>query len=327
MAKLPDDWRLRAVGEEERRNRQRFGLRIGRLAGLNSEETENFLAERAGEPPLEIRERDGHYLAYWATEEARSRMLSLEGRKFRGQLIVVSRQRVKLSADEIFSWVETRLQIAETAQALAGTSVPRVRVISEEEERRQAKNTKKDKPQGEDSQADSPGREDKGWSEKGAKGSKGKGKGKGWSDQKWSSGQWSGPSYGQSYNQGPSQWWGQPFPQQSYQGFQQFPSQGKGGGQQSGTGFNNGWYSGKGWNQPWRPRTPPKSQNGDNFAQWSGSTQAQAGDQATSSKDQPRPPTPPKTPGSPTKGGPLKKEDQRPNSPKGKGGKFGRGRG
>ena len=84
MAKLPEDWRLRAVGEEERRNRQRFGLRIGRLTGLGPEETESFLAERAGEPPLEVRERDGHYLVYWATQEARSRVLSLEGGEIQG---------------------------------------------------------------------------------------------------------------------------------------------------------------------------------------------------------------------------------------------------
>ena len=121
MANLPEDLRLKAVEEEEWRNRQRFGLRIGRISGWGLDEMEDFLTQRAREAPLEVRERHDHFLAHWATDEARTRVMALERRKVQGQVIIVSRQRVKMSVADIFSWVETQLQIAETAQALAGT--------------------------------------------------------------------------------------------------------------------------------------------------------------------------------------------------------------
>ena len=65
MAKLPDDWRLKAAGEEERRNDKRFGLRIGRVADLNLDDMDAFLTERAGEPPLDIGEKHDHFLAHF----------------------------------------------------------------------------------------------------------------------------------------------------------------------------------------------------------------------------------------------------------------------
>jgi hypothetical protein len=318
MAKLPEDLRLKAVEEEEWRNRQRFGLRIGRISGWGLDEMEDFLTQRAREAPLEIREKDGCFLAHWANDEARTRVLALEGRKVQGQGIVVSRQRVKMSVADIFSWVETQLQIAETAQALAGTPASHVRVIAEEVQK------KKDKSKEEDSRFRSPNGESKKWSERGAnKG--GKGKGQGWSDQKWNSTQWYRPFYGQS-NQSPNQWWGPvspppsypPPPMHGYQGYQQFPNSGKGGDQQGAQVFNNGWISNNGWNRPWRPRTQPQWRIGEKFSQWRGSSQSQPNEKAESSKDQPRPSIAKESPNAPTKKCPPRRRTNDPCPRKGR---------
>ena len=59
--------------------------------------------------------------------------MALSGRKVRGKPIGVSFTHEKMSVAEIFTLMEARLQIADTAQSLAGTPLPKVQVIAEPE--------------------------------------------------------------------------------------------------------------------------------------------------------------------------------------------------
>jgi hypothetical protein len=131
MAKLPGSWRERAVAEEEKRNGSSCWVRVGRVGDFTGAEIAEFLETRVGEAPRDMREREGYFLFRFSSEGVQSRVLAFHGKRVNGEPMSVARHRAKMLVGEIFDWMERKLQVVETAAALGGVAVPRVRMVAE----------------------------------------------------------------------------------------------------------------------------------------------------------------------------------------------------
>jgi hypothetical protein len=173
MSKLPQFWREKVIGEEERLNREKYWLRIGKMGDFEKAEVEEFLAMRASEYSVQVLERDNFFLVQFHSEEARDQILALHGRRVWNFGLVVARYRAKLSVGEILQWMEGKMQIQETAAAW--TEKDKIRAFKGENASSAEKSQRSPSPKNSDRGENSHDSQGKG---KG-KGGKGKGKGEG----------------------------------------------------------------------------------------------------------------------------------------------------
>jgi hypothetical protein len=317
MTKLPGIWREKVVAEEEKRNKGRFWLRVGRIADYTREEVEEFLTAKAGERPRQLKEREGHFLAQFDLEEARTEVLVLHGKKVNGHAMAVSRYRSKMSAMDILGWMEAKLQIAETAQALGGMPTPRVRMVSEED------NKKKESTRWE-SAKESPRnyrREQKDSNKGGNKGGKGRVGGKGKGKGKGSTWEWSPRTSPMKAQQPQVPWWTRPATPPLHTGSTAKPQEVRDKYVPPPMGGTKMPCFGPGSGQQPMPRSPLRNDTRENFTQWG----VQSSGQTQETQKRSPEPTPmlAKAPQSPTQGSMSGGRGQ-PASEKGRG-KGGRG--
>ena len=90
MSKLNFHWRQKIIGEEEKLNKEKFWLRVGKIGDFDKNDLAEFLSDKASEWPVDVKEREGHFLVQFKSEEARDRILDLHGRKITGRSLVIA---------------------------------------------------------------------------------------------------------------------------------------------------------------------------------------------------------------------------------------------
>ena len=201
MSKLGLHWRTKIIEQEEKLNREHFWVRISKIADFSRDEVWDFLSAKASEYPRALREREGCILAMFHSEEARDRILDLHGKKVEGVALSVARYRAKLSTDEIFAFMDSKLHVAETAagwnpefrvQAVSKmgteprprTPSPRKSEPEKDKEKEKAKENAKDGGKNEQNWSEKKGFQpwNNGKGGRNDRGKGGKGKGKGWNE-------------------------------------------------------------------------------------------------------------------------------------------------
>ena len=156
-------------------------MRVNKVLDFTAEEIADFVAAKTGFHPHNIIKREMYFLVQVSSEDARTLLLGLNGKTVSGEPLVIMRYRSTMSANEIFAWLESKLQVSETAEALGGNVAPRVRVISEEDPHKKDEGKKKYPKDAERSTSPSDGRLSDGRDspERGRRWNDGKGKGGG----------------------------------------------------------------------------------------------------------------------------------------------------
>ena len=128
---LPEHWGTKVKEEEHRRSRSKLWVKITNIPTEVSTTELREACAAEGITIKEVKNTDGGYLVRVGTEDAKSAILALNGVELMGKNIKIGTTQIKMTGEDIFAFIEEKLQITEEARELSrlkGDSRPDIRV-------------------------------------------------------------------------------------------------------------------------------------------------------------------------------------------------------
>ena len=123
--RLPWVWAHKVKLEENRRDRSKFWARVTNAPDVSAATLKAaLLAEEIS--IKEVHATDGGFLVLAQDEGAQSKLVGLSGCILEGKALKINRTQVKMTAEEIFAFIEDHLKVDEEAKELnlMGTATP-----------------------------------------------------------------------------------------------------------------------------------------------------------------------------------------------------------